>query len=110
MLPKLKNFWLRFKWYIIITLFIILLICLYVFTNEKEDSFKELSKWMLQKKVESDKQKVQVLKDMSGGTEEEIKRVEKEIEEVRKVQKEIDKDVENRDVEELSEAFKRLGY
>lgn len=109
-LPKIKDIWNRFKWYITVAIFIVALATAFIFLTGDRRVSKGIVKWMIEKKADSLNDRLKYFEESDMKNDEKIVKLEEQIKDVKETYKEIDRDVEGRDVSELSKAFKRLGY
>lgn len=105
---------LKYKWYLIsglIGLAIALLVVYQFLSKDGADKgMRKLTKWAVDKRLDMAEQAIEKRKDKAGELRDKDKAVEKKVQDLRKKREVVDREVDQRSLKELDDAWKDLGF
>lgn len=100
---------LKYKWYLVTALGILALVVLYMF-NLQDDFQKELNEWLFDKKSKIIEEDLAHRREKIDQIDRKEEAVDLKIKEIKQKRKQENEAIDRKDLKEMTDAWKELGY
>lgn len=110
MISTLHTFWLKFKWYIIIGFILLIGVLFFIFNVDDSEMYKDLTKYLVKENRDIQDKILSTKKKDIEKKKKKVEEVEKKVEKLDSQYQKIDKEVEVKNLREVADEFRKMGY